>query len=90
MQMMTVLHVLCLLPLLTGCESSRTVYVNAPVTPLPTSLTAETPVPNIPNPLTYGASLDLNINLLSAVKQCNLDKLSIRKLEEKRRNSLTN
>ncbi|WP_440132495.1 Rz1-like lysis system protein LysC [Escherichia coli] len=61
---MIVLHVLCLLPLLTGCGSTRTVYVSVPVAPLPPSLTSDTPVPFIPNPLTYGASLELNVSLL--------------------------
>ncbi|EFD6890637.1 peptidase [Escherichia coli] len=79
--MMIVLHVLCLLPLLTGCGSTRTVYVNAPMVPLPASLTSETPVPFIPELLTYGDSLDLNAALLSALGQCNQDKLGIRSIE---------
>ncbi|EBS2064196.1 rz1 lytic protein [Salmonella enterica subsp. enterica serovar Hadar] len=53
--------------------------------PLPTSLTAETPQPTIPDPLTYGASLDLNVNLLSALGQCNIDKASIRAIEQERK-----
>ncbi|WP_440590777.1 Rz1-like lysis system protein LysC [Pseudomonas aeruginosa] len=32
----------------------------------------------MPNPLTYGASLDLNVSLLSALAQCNRDKSDIR------------
>ncbi|EGO8353038.1 peptidase [Escherichia coli] len=84
--MMIVLPVLYLLPLLTGCGSTRTVYVSIPKTPLPVSLTSDTPVPFIPNPLTYGASLDLNVNLLSALNQCNQDKVAIRKIESKRSN----
>ncbi|HIH3614795.1 TPA: Rz1-like lysis system protein LysC [Escherichia coli] len=84
MRMMIVLHVLCLLPLLTGCGSTRTVYVSTPVTPLPTSLTSESPVPLIPEPLTYGASLELNVNLLSALGQCNRDKVDIRRIEKQR------
>ncbi|WP_434800210.1 Rz1-like lysis system protein LysC [Escherichia coli] len=67
LRMMIVLHVLCLLPLLTGCGNTRTVYVQVPVIPLPASLTAETPQPAIPDPLTYGGSLDLNVSLLSAL-----------------------
>lgn len=42
--------------------------------PLPVNLLAETPQPVIPNPLTYGGSLDLNVSLLAALGQCNLDK----------------
>nr|WP_140433515.1 peptidase [Escherichia coli] len=82
--MMIVLYALCLLPLLTGCGSTRTVYVPIPAVPLPASLTTETPQPVIPEPLTYGASLELNVSLLSALDQCNIDKASIRKIEESR------
>ncbi|EDV5441674.1 peptidase [Shigella flexneri] len=85
--MMIVLHVMCLLPLLTGCGSTRTVYVPIPAVPLPASLTTETPQPVIPEPLTYGASLDLNVSLLSALGQCNIDKSGIRSIEM-RRNAL--
>nr|WP_250153196.1 peptidase [Citrobacter portucalensis] len=80
--MMTALVGLCLLALLTGCGNTRTVYVSAPVVPLPANLTVETQQPVIPDPLTYGASLDLNVSLLSALGQCNIDKAGIRKIEE--------
>ncbi|WP_458796234.1 Rz1-like lysis system protein LysC [Citrobacter portucalensis] len=81
LRMMTALVGLCLLQLLTGCGNTRTVYVPVPVVPLPANLTADTPQPAIPDPLTYGASLDLNVSLLSALGQCNIDKASIRKIE---------
>ena len=84
LRMMIALIGLCLLQLLTGCGNSRTVYVKAPVVPLPASLTAETPQPVIPDPLTYGASLDLNVSLLSALATCNIDKASIRNIESSR------
>lgn len=58
--------------------------MKVPVVPLPASLTAETQQPAIPDPLTFGASLDLNVSLLSALGQCNIDKASIRKVEEAR------
>ncbi|MCX8972596.1 peptidase [Citrobacter portucalensis] len=82
--MMTALIGLCLLALLTGCGNTRTVYVPVPVVPLPANLTSDTPQPVIPDPLTYGASLDLNVSLLSALGQCNIDKASIRNIEEHR------
>ncbi|EOE4559106.1 peptidase [Enterobacter hormaechei] len=75
---------LCLLQLLTGCGNTRTVYVPVPVVSLPASLTAETPQPAIPEPLTYGASLDMNVSLLSALGQCNIDKSGIRAIENLR------
>ncbi|EDY1679962.1 Rz1-like lysis system protein LysC [Escherichia coli] len=82
--MMIVLHVLCLLPLLSGCGSMRTVYVNTPTVPLPASLTAETPQPDLPDHFTWGSSLDLNAALLSALAQCNTDKADIRRIEVER------
>ncbi|HHX4177570.1 Rz1-like lysis system protein LysC [Citrobacter braakii] len=81
LRMMTVLVGLFLMQLLTGCGSTRTVYVPVPVVPLPTNLIADTQQPLIPEPLTYGASLDLNVSLLSALGQCNLDKAAIRRFE---------
>uniref|UniRef100_UPI0035D6466C Rz1-like lysis system protein LysC n=2 Tax=Edwardsiella piscicida TaxID=1263550 RepID=UPI0035D6466C len=81
MRTMIALAGLCLLALLSGCVSTRTVYVPAPVPPISTELTADTPVPAVPDPLTWGASLDLNINLLSALGQCNADKAGIRRVE---------
>lgn len=50
----------------------------------PASLTAETPQPFIPDPLTYGASLDLNVSLLAALGMCNADKMAVRKIEQSR------
>nr|DAL22045.1 MAG TPA_asm: hypothetical protein [Caudoviricetes sp.] len=81
LRMMIALVSLCLLQLLTGCGNTRTVYVQVPAVPLPANLTAETPQPAIPDPLTYGASLDLNVSLLAALGMCNADKASIRKIE---------
>ncbi|HBY8899428.1 Rz1-like lysis system protein LysC [Klebsiella pneumoniae] len=49
--------------------------------PLPSSLTAETPYPDIPDKMTWGQSLDLNVSLLSALGQCNRDKADIRRSE---------
>lgn len=57
-----------------------------PVVPLPANLTAETQQPAIPDPLTYGASLELNVSLLSALGQCNLDKADIKRIEHQQKN----
>jgi hypothetical protein len=81
--MMIALIALCLLAQLSGCNNSRTVYVKVPVVPLPASLTADTPQPEIPDNLTWGQSLDLNVSLLSALGQCNRDKADIRQAERK-------
>ncbi|EPD4032998.1 Rz1-like lysis system protein LysC [Escherichia coli] len=84
LRMMTALIGLCLLQLLTGCGNSRTVYVPVSVVPLPANLTAETPQPDLPDPFTWGASLNLNVALLSALAQCNRDKADIRTFEKNR------
>nr|DAK74252.1 MAG TPA: hypothetical protein [Caudoviricetes sp.] len=55
-----------------------------PEVPLPANLTADTPQPEIPDNLTWGQSLDLNVSLLSALGQCNRDKADIRQAEAKR------
>ncbi|MFN4657363.1 Rz1 lytic protein [Klebsiella pneumoniae] len=82
--MMIALIALCLLAQLSGCSNTKTVYVTVPVVPLPSSLTAETPYPDIPDKMTWGQSLDLNVSLLSALGQCNRDKADIRQAESKR------
>ncbi|UCQ52870.1 hypothetical protein DCF75_08715 [Edwardsiella tarda] len=84
MRAMIALVGLYLLSLLSGCVSTRTVYVPAPEPPISTELTGDTPVPAVPDPLTWGASLDLNARLLSALGQCNADKAGIRRVELKR------
>ncbi|MGY0151863.1 Rz1-like lysis system protein LysC [Edwardsiella tarda] len=84
MRAMIALVGLYLLSLLSGCGSTRTVYVPAPVTPISTELTADTPVPAVPDPLTWGASLELNARLLSALGQCNADKAGIRRVNKGR------
>ncbi|EHX8151390.1 Rz1 lytic protein [Escherichia coli] len=58
--------------------------MSVPVVPLPASLTDETPQPDLPDPFTWGASLNLNVALLSALAQCNRDKADIRTFEKNR------
>nr|WP_288875123.1 Rz1 lytic protein [uncultured Kosakonia sp.] len=75
---------LFLLPLLTACGSTQTVYAPAPVVPISADLTADTPIPGISVPFTWQASLELNAQLYTALGQCNLDKAGIRSIEERR------
>ncbi|WP_270104122.1 Rz1 lytic protein [Klebsiella aerogenes] len=82
--MMIALIGLCLLVQLSGCSNTRTVYVKVPIVPLPASLMTETPQPHIPDSMTWGQSLNLNVSLLSALGQCNRDKADIRQAEKKR------
>ncbi|EOU9590067.1 TPA: Rz1 lytic protein [Klebsiella aerogenes] len=82
--MMIALIGLCLLAQLNGCSDTRTVYIKVPIVPLPASLMAETPQPEIPDSMTWGQSLNLNVSLLSALGQCNRDKADIWQAEKKR------
>ncbi|WP_117263021.1 Rz1-like lysis system protein LysC [Klebsiella quasipneumoniae] len=84
MKGISVLSSLFLLPLLTACGNTRTVYVPAPVVPISTDLTADTPIPGMDVPFTWQASLELNAKLYSALGQCNLDKAGIRSVEKGR------
>ncbi|WP_425441784.1 Rz1-like lysis system protein LysC [Thorsellia anophelis] len=68
------------MPLLIGCGSTRTEYVtlHQPTDP---NLLADVNIPIIPEPLTFGASMDLNIELLGRLGQCNVDKRALREIE---------
>ncbi|MGE5981400.1 Rz1-like lysis system protein LysC [Klebsiella aerogenes] len=85
MKAIGVLSSLFLLPLLTACGNTRTVYVPAPVVPISADLTADTPLPGMEVPFTWQDSLELNAKLYSALGQCNLDKAGIRSIEKARR-----
>ncbi|VDR28564.1 Uncharacterised protein [Raoultella terrigena] len=84
LRMMIALPVIFLLAQLSGCSNTKIVYVKVPLVQLPASLTAETPYPDIPDKMTWGQSLDLNVSLLSVLGQCNRDKADIRNAESKR------
>ncbi|WP_419720311.1 Rz1-like lysis system protein LysC [Pantoea agglomerans] len=73
-----------LVTLLTSCARTETHYVPVPPVPIPASLLADCKVPPIPEPLTWGESLELNERLLSVVGQCNRDKAAIRQIERER------
>jgi hypothetical protein len=49
--------------------------------PIPLSLLADCEVPPIPEPLTWGDSLELNEQLLTALQKCNNDKAALRDIE---------
>ncbi|MDR0175425.1 rz1 lytic protein [Enterobacter sichuanensis] len=49
---------------------------------------ADTPIPGMSVPFTWQASLELNAQLYTALGQCNLDKASIRKIEENKASSM--
>ncbi|HFT3209581.1 Rz1-like lysis system protein LysC [Klebsiella pneumoniae] len=68
----------------TAWQTTRTIYVPAPVVPISADLIADTPIPGMEVPFTWQASLELNAKLYSALGQCNLDKAGIRSIEERR------
>ncbi|EPJ7090563.1 Rz1-like lysis system protein LysC [Citrobacter amalonaticus] len=82
--MIRALTSLFLLPLLTACGNTQTVYVPSPVVPISVDLTADTPIPRMAEAFTWQASLELNAQLYTALGQCNLDKAAIRKIENTR------
>ncbi|WP_425267913.1 Rz1-like lysis system protein LysC [Enterobacter kobei] len=55
--------------------------------PISADLTAYTPIPGMVVPFTWQASLELNAQLYTALRQCNLDKAAIRKIEEERQHA---
>jgi len=79
-----VLTSLFLLPLLTACGNTQTVYVPAPAVSISADLTADTPIPGMSVPFTWQASLELTAQLYTALGQCNMDKAGIRRVEESR------
>lgn len=58
--------------------------MKAPAVPLPAELVADTPYPEIPEPMKWGDSIALNVEAFSAIGQCNLDKAGIRKIDAER------
>lgn len=84
LKMLTVLIVWCLMFIISGCANMQKAYVTAPHIPIPEELTAETPQPEIPVPLTWRGGLVLSAEALGALAQCNADKRNIRLIEDKR------
>lgn len=81
---MTVLPLMLLVLSLTGCGSTKTEYVSAPHVPIPAILIADCPMPDIPDKMTWGDIAEYNIELMSVIKACNLDKQAIREIEAER------
>ncbi|HEC9152293.1 TPA: hypothetical protein R4D87_002101 [Salmonella enterica subsp. enterica serovar Javiana] len=60
-----------------------------PPVPFPAEWLADCIVPPLPEPFTFGASVDYNLQLLAVVKNCNVDKANIRRAEEQRQHEFT-
>ncbi|EQB7288409.1 Rz1-like lysis system protein LysC [Morganella morganii] len=67
-----------------SCADTRTEYVPAPVVPLPPQLTADCPLPVIPDELTYGGAILLLADAMKSIADCNHDKRAIREIEAER------
>nr|WP_240152442.1 peptidase [Erwinia amylovora] len=80
--MTAALPVLFLLLLLTVSGCTRIVYVQVPKPKINADLTAPTVIPPIPGQMRWQDSLELNINLMTSIGQCNIDKAAIRNMEE--------
>lgn len=80
---------LCLPWLLTACVKPSVQYVQVAPVPLPAEWLADCIVPPLPEPFTFGASVDYNLQLLAVVKNCNVDKANIRRAEEQRQHEFT-
>ena len=79
-----VLTSLCLPLLLTSCARTETELMPTPVIPVPAELLVDCEIPDIPEHMTYGDSLELNEKLLTVIENCNLDKAAIREIEQSR------
>ncbi|WP_431310010.1 Rz1-like lysis system protein LysC [Morganella morganii] len=75
------------LMLLVSCGNTRTEYVPAPVVPIPPQLTADCPLPVIPDELTYGGAILLLADAMKSIADCNHDKRAIREIENERNNT---
>ncbi|WP_444505527.1 Rz1-like lysis system protein LysC [Candidatus Pantoea formicae] len=77
---------LCLLTQLSSCVRTEIRHVDTTPSPIPAALLADCPVPDIPEPFTWGDSLVLNERLLTSLLTCNNDKAAIRESEKIRNN----
>lgn len=88
LSIMIVPILLFLMMLLSGCTTIQKEYVPVEYIAIPAHLTADCLLPYIPEQMTWGESLMLNISLLSVIDQCNSDKKAIREIEKARMSPL--
>ncbi|WP_432648713.1 Rz1-like lysis system protein LysC [Morganella morganii] len=55
--------------------------------PIPPQLTADCPLPVIPDELTYGGTILLLADAMTSIADCNHDKRGIREIENERQKS---
>ncbi|MBW5405951.1 peptidase [Morganella morganii] len=81
---MSALLLLFPLVLLGSCSNTKEIYVPAPVVPIPAQLTADCPLPVIPDEMTYGEAILLLADAMKSIADCNHDKRAIREIEAER------
>ncbi|HHN8458023.1 TPA: Rz1-like lysis system protein LysC [Morganella morganii] len=84
---MSALLLLFPLALLGSCSNTKETFVPAPVVPIPPQLTADCPLPVIPDELTYGGAILLLADAMKSIADCNHDKRAIREIENERINT---
>ncbi|WP_422880084.1 Rz1-like lysis system protein LysC [Morganella morganii] len=84
---MSALLLLFPLVLLGSCSNTKETFVPAPVVPIPSQLTADCPLPVIPDELTYGGAILLLADAMKSIADCNHDKRAIREIENERINT---
>ncbi|WP_422663528.1 MULTISPECIES: Rz1-like lysis system protein LysC [Serratia] len=57
--------------------------------PLPAEWLADCPVPPVPAPFTFGASVDYTLQLLAVIKNCNLDKANLRRAQQEQQHEFS-
>ncbi|MHA3924560.1 Rz1-like lysis system protein LysC [Klebsiella oxytoca] len=72
--------------LLSGCAKQQIVReaVKVPVVPIPANLLTDCYVPQIPDVMTFGDSVQMNITLLLSIENCNGQMQAIRQIESSR------
>ncbi|MGX5099884.1 Rz1-like lysis system protein LysC [Enterobacter cloacae] len=68
---------------MTSCADKQIQYetVKAPTIPIPANLLIECPVPEVPEQMTFGDSIQMNINLLNSLDICNGQIRTIKEIE---------
>ncbi|WP_458859522.1 Rz1-like lysis system protein LysC [Ewingella americana] len=77
---------LSLLMLLSGCSTPPTAreVVKVKSLPVPANLLTDCPVPELPEKMTFGDSVQLNMTLLLSIENCNGQLEAMREIEESR------
>ncbi|WP_434171248.1 Rz1-like lysis system protein LysC [Providencia manganoxydans] len=81
---MNVLILLCLMMLLVSCTNTKEKLILVQPPPIPAQLTADCPMPEIPEKVDWGGFPQLLADAMNSIAKCNLDKKAIREIEIER------